>query len=77
MKKIILVPSNFGLNPLCEGHIPGTFAAPSVLMQRGLDKAFSTYDIVTVPGPDYSSGGEPGTDILNGHKLRQLNAAGR
>jgi len=73
MKKIILVPSNLGLNPLYEGHIPGTFRAPSVLMQHGLNEMFSAYDIVTVPCPDYSPEPEPGTDILNGHKLRHLN----
>ncbi|WP_368913752.1 arginase family protein [Mixta calida] len=73
MKKIILVPSNLGLNPLYDGHIPGTFRAPSVLMQHGLDKAFSACDIVTIPCPEYSPEDEPGTDILNGHKLRQLN----
>lgn len=73
MKKIILVPSNLGLNPLYEGHIPGTWRAPSVLRAHGLDKRFAAYEIVTVPCPDYSPDGEPGTDILNGHKLRQLN----
>ncbi len=73
MKKIILVPSNLGLNPLYEGHIPGTFQAPPVLMKHGLDKAFAAYDIITVPCPEYSPDSEPGTDILNGHKLRQLN----
>lgn len=73
MKKIILVPSNLGLNPLYDGHIPGTFRAPSVLMQHGLDKTFSGCDIVTVSCPEYSAEEEPGTDILNGYKLRQLN----
>jgi arginase len=73
MKKIILVPSNLGLNPLYEGHIPGTYRAPSVLMQHGLDKIFSSCEFVTVPCPEYSPESEPGTDILNGHKLRQLN----
>lgn len=73
MEKIILVPSNLGLNPLYEGHMPGTFRAPSVLMQHGLDKMFSCCDFITVPCPEYSPEGEPGTDILNGHKLRQLN----
>lgn len=73
MQKIILVPSNLGLNPLYEGHIPGTYRAPSVLMQQGLDKCFSAFKIVTVPCPEYSPESEPGTDILNGHKLRQLN----
>lgn len=73
MKKIILVPSNLGLNPLHEGHIPGTFRAPSVLMQHGLDKTFSAYDIVTLPCPEYSPKAEQGTDVLNGHKLRKIN----
>lgn len=73
MEKIILVPSNLGLNPLYEGHIPGTFRAPSVLMNQGLDKIFSGCEIVTVTCPEYSHEEEPGTDILNGHKLRFLN----
>lgn len=73
MKKIILVPSNLGLNPLYKGHTPGTFRAPSVLMQYGLDKIFSHCEFVTVPCPEYSPEDEPGTDILNGHKLRKLN----
>lgn len=73
MKKIILVPSNLGLNPLYEGHIPGTFRAPAILMQHGLRNVFSDYEIVTVPCPPYSPEAEPDTDILNGHKLRQLN----
>lgn len=73
MKKIILVPSNLGLNPLYKGHIPGTCRAPAVLMQHGLKKSYSAYEIITIPCPDYSPDGEPETDILNGHKLRQLN----
>lgn len=73
MKKIILVPSNLGLNPLYEGHIPGTFRAPEILMQHGLRNVFSDYEIVTVPCPPYSPEAEPDTDILNGHKLRRLN----
>ncbi|QEW31673.1 arginase family protein [Erwinia billingiae] len=73
MEKIILVPSSLGLNPLYEGHIPGTFRAPAVLMHHGLDKIFSSCNFVTVPCPEYSPECEPGTDILNGHKLRQLN----
>jgi len=73
MKKIILVPSNLGLNPRYTGHLPGTWRAPSVLMQQGLDKTFSACEIITLPCPDYSPDPEPGTDILNGHKLRLLN----
>lgn len=73
MKKIILVPSNLGLNPLYEGHIPGTCRAPAILMQHGLKKTYSGYEILTIPCPDYSPDGEQNTDILNGHKLRQLN----
>ncbi|MBP2199755.1 arginase family protein [Pantoea cypripedii] len=73
MKKIILVPSNLGLNPLRENHIPGTFKAPDVLMAHGLGKAFAGYEIVTMSPPEYSPFPEPGTDILNGHKLRELN----
>lgn len=73
MKKIILVPSNLGLNPLYKGHIPGTWRAPAVLMQHGLKKSYSAYEIITIPCPDYSPESEPETDILNGHKLRQLN----
>lgn len=73
MKKIFLVPSNLGLNPLYEGHIPGTFRSPAILMQHGLKNVFSAYEIVTVPCPPYSPEAESDTDILNGHKLRQLN----
>lgn len=73
MKKIILVPSNLGLNPLYEGHIPGTCRAPAVLMHHGLKKTYSSYEILTIPCTDYSPDGEQDTDILNGHKLRQLN----
>jgi|SRR5476649_2243368 len=73
MKKIILVPSNLGLNPLYAGHIPGTWRAPSVLMERGLKRSFAAYSTLVLPVPDYSSQAEAGTNILNGHKLRNLN----
>ncbi|QCA06590.1 arginase family protein [Pantoea vagans] len=73
MKKIILVPSNLGLNPLYEGHIPGTSLAPAVLMQHGLQNTYAAYEVISLRCPDYSPESEPGTDILNGHKLRHLN----
>lgn len=73
MKKIILVPSNLGLNPLYEGHIPGTRRAPAVLMQHGLQNTYAAYEVISLRCPDYSPESEPGTDILNGHKLRHLN----
>ncbi|MCX3308622.1 arginase family protein [Pantoea vagans] len=73
MKKIILVPSNLGLNPLYEGHIPGTSRAPAVLMQHGLQNTYAAYEVISLRCPDYSPESEPGTDILNGHKLRHLN----
>lgn len=71
--RVILAPSNLGLRPMKDGHIPGTWRAPQALRDAGLLEAVGVTDLVELPRPRYSAERQEGTDILNGHAMRDFN----
>ncbi|PHM65459.1 arginase [Xenorhabdus stockiae] len=73
MIHIILAPTNLGLSPLWEGHIPGTWRAPQVLMEHGLAKKLRTNTISKLMPPAYSLEAQIGTRIRNGYGIRDFN----
>lgn len=74
--QLVLAPSNFGLSPLYDGHIPGTWRAPEALMDAGLGKAVSYTHLHSLPRPDYRPGAREETSIRNGHDDRAQFLAG-
>ncbi|WP_418609623.1 arginase family protein [Gluconobacter cerinus] len=68
--QLVLAPSNFGLSPLYDGHIPGTWRAPEALMDAGLGEAVSYTHLHNLPRPDYRPGAREETSIRNGHTIR-------
>lgn len=69
-KVIICAPSNLGLRPETDGHEPGTWEAPSVLMAEGLQAAIRAVGAEWLPRPEYRFDAESGTRIRNGHAIR-------
>jgi arginase len=72
-KTLIRAPSNLGLRPLWPGHVPGTWRAPEALTKAGLVEALSPERVVDLPRPQYESGEQTGTRLLNGQTIRAFN----
>ena len=68
--QLVLAPSNLGLSPLHDGHVPGTWRAPEALMDAGLGKAVNYSHLHSLPRPDYRPEAQQGTRIRNGHAIR-------
>jgi arginase len=70
---LVRAPSNLGLRPLREGHVPGTWRAPEALTAAGLAEALQPSDVIDLPRPDYAPGPQPGTNLRNGPAMREFN----
>ncbi|MDX7988658.1 arginase family protein [Xenorhabdus sp. 12] len=70
---IILAPTNLGLSPLWEGHIPGTWRAPQVLMEHGLAERLQANAVSELLKPNYLIEPQMGTRIRNGYGIRDFN----
>ncbi|MCX2560885.1 arginase family protein [Acetobacter farinalis] len=69
----ILAPTNLGLSPLYQGHEPGVWRAPDVLMSAGLEEALGPdVSITRLPRPAYHPEPPEGTCIRNGYAIRQF-----
>lgn len=68
---VILAPSNLGLRPLAEGHEPGTWRAPGVLVNANIVEKTGAKRLIRTPRPAYSFDAQPGTRIRNGRTLRE------
>ena len=55
--QVIAAPSNLGLRPLREGHVPGTWRAPQALFDAGLLDAVGVATAIELARPDYSPNG--------------------
>ena len=66
---LILAPSNLGLRPE-NGHEPGTWQAPRVLMEAGLRTALDAYEVNRLERPLYEFDAQRNTRIRNGQTLR-------
>ena len=66
---LILAPSNLGLRPE-NGHEPGTWQAPRVLMEAGLRNALDAYEVHRLERPLYEFDPQRNTRIRNGQTLR-------
>lgn len=73
--RIILAPSNLGLSPLRPDHEPGTWQAPTVLMEAGLRDGLAPANVVSLERPAYSQEAQPGTRLRNGPRMRSFNLA--
>ena len=69
--RIILAPSNLGLRPLRDGHEPGVWQAPGVLMEAGL-RRLDNETAIELDRPSYSPASETGTRFRNGLAIRQF-----
>jgi arginase len=67
---IILAPSNLGLRPNEDGTQPGTWRAPPVLMDAGLEKALNATEVISLDRPKYQYDAQAETRIRNGHTIR-------
>jgi arginase len=70
---LVRAPSNLGLRPLREGHVPGAWRAPEALTAAGLVQAIRPSDIVDLPRPDYAPGRQLRTNLHNGSAMREFN----
>lgn len=70
---LIRAPSNLGLRPLRPGHEPGTWRAPQVLTEAGLENRLAPARIVDLDRPRYSTEPQPGTVLRNGPAIRRFN----
>lgn len=68
--QLVLAPSNLGLSPLHDGHIPGAWRAPEALMDAGLGKAMNYSHLHSLPRPNYRPEAQEGTRIRNGYAIR-------
>ncbi|MFC3059101.1 arginase family protein [Paenirhodobacter populi] len=73
--RIIMAPSNLGLSPLRPGHEPGTWRAPTVLMNAGLQELLAPAKVVSLERPAYSPEAQIGTQLRNGPRMRSFNLA--
>ncbi len=69
----ILAPSNLGLRPLRERHVPGTWRAPAALVDAGLGRVVDVASAVSLPVPRYSDEPAAGTRLRNGVEMRRFN----
>ena len=69
--EIIEAPSNLGLRPLREGHIPGTWRAPEALRRAGLHDRLMPGLVHRLERPPYDLNPQPGTRIRNGRTIRR------
>jgi arginase len=67
---IILAPSNLGLRPNENDSEPGTWKAPQVLMDAGLEKALNAIEVIALDRPKYQFDAQEGTRIRNGNTIR-------
>lgn len=72
---IISAPSNLGLRPPAENREPGTWRAPSALIEAGLLNVLAPRAHTEMPRPTYSAEAEPDTRLRNGHAIRTFNLA--
>lgn len=70
---LIRAPSNLGLRPLRPGHEPGTWRAPQVLTEAGLESRLAPARTVDLARPRYSTEPQPGTVLRNGPAIRRFN----
>jgi arginase len=70
---LVRAPSNLGLRPLREGHVPGAWRAPEALTAAGLVEALQPSEVLDLPRPDYEAGPQPGTNLRNGPAMRAFN----
>ncbi len=71
--RMILAPSNLGLRPLREGHVPGTWRAPAALMDAGLGEVLAGSSTTSIPPPPYTHLPVEGTRLRNGVEMRRFN----
>src|SRR3954470_18554750 len=72
---LIKAPSNLGLRSPAPGREPGTWQAPAVLEQAGLDVGLQQAAIVALERPRYDFAPQPGTTLRNGLTLHLFNEA--
>ena len=70
---MIAAPSTLGLRSLRLGHQPGTWRAPSALLEAGLAEAIGSPSTTWLARPSYSPEAEPDTRIRNGAAIRAFN----
>jgi arginase len=70
--ELIEAPSNLGLKPLHEGHVPGAWRAPEALRRAGLHRSLHPAVVRSLPRPHYRLDAESGTKIRNGHAIRNF-----
>ena len=70
--EVITAPWNIGLrpDPAAGGALPGTWRAPEVLAEAGLNDRLGAV-VTELPRPPYDTEPQPGTWIRNGHTLRE------
>jgi arginase len=66
---LVLAPSNLGLRPE-NGHQPGTWRAPQVLMEAGLEQATGATEVMRLKRPAYEFDAQDGTRLRNGRTIR-------
>jgi arginase len=71
---LVLAPSNLGLRPE-NGHQPGTWQAPKVLMDAGLRDALKAQEVIRLGRPVYEFDGQHRTRIRNGQTIRAFSLA--
>ncbi len=69
---VIEAPSNLGLRPLREGHIPGAWEGPQALREAGLLTALESIGHFKLERPAYQLDAQEGTRIRNGHSIRRF-----
>ena len=72
---LIRAPSNLGLRPLRPGHEPGTWRAPQVLTEAGLESLLRLDRTIDLARPRYSTDPQPSTVLRNGPAIRRFNEA--
>ena len=69
--EVICAPWSIGLRPDVHGAEPGTWNAPHVLREAGLDRRLHAVTVTELPRPPYLAEAQPGTRIRNGVTLRE------
>ena len=70
-----MAPSNLGLRPLRPGHVPGTWRAPQVLLDAGLETSICPASHVTLDRPIYDPDAVEGSRLRNAFEMRRFNLA--
>ena len=73
--ELVLAPVSLGLRPATPGVEPGTWRAPAVLMDAGLERALSPVRTRALPRPRYLFDAQAGTRLRNGVTLRGVSLA--